>query len=53
MIEVNSSKELGEATAELLQDAQRAAALGRRAKQIVASERGATDRHVNAILKLL
>jgi 3-deoxy-D-manno-octulosonic-acid transferase len=53
MVEVNSPNELGKETAELLQDTQRAAALGRRAKQVVASERGATDRHVNAILKLL
>jgi 3-deoxy-D-manno-octulosonic-acid transferase len=50
---VKNAKELGEMTAQLLKNTAEAAAIGKRARQVVATERGATDRHVKAILDLL
>jgi 3-deoxy-D-manno-octulosonic-acid transferase len=53
MVAVADGDELSARLAELLGDRQRAALLGRRARQVVISEQGATDRHVQAILQLL
>jgi 3-deoxy-D-manno-octulosonic-acid transferase len=50
---INSADELTAKISALLGDPSRAADLGRRARQVVVDEQGATDRHVQEILKLL
>jgi 3-deoxy-D-manno-octulosonic-acid transferase len=50
---VNNAAELMARISALLRDPARAAELGRRARNVVLAEQGATDRHVQEILKLL
>jgi 3-deoxy-D-manno-octulosonic-acid transferase len=50
---VTTGGELGDQIGALLDNPTRAAALGRRARQVVLDEQGATDRHVRAIVQLL
>ena len=50
---VADHKELGRQVAELLSDPAKADELGRRARQVVLNEQGATVRHVKVILELL
>jgi len=50
---VQDGRQLGTAVAELLASAEKAAAMGARARQVVEREVGATDRHVAAIMQQL
>ncbi|MFI5380686.1 MAG: 3-deoxy-D-manno-octulosonic acid transferase [Tepidisphaerales bacterium] len=53
MWEVSTADELGQAVSILLSSPDRSAEMGRRAQEVVAREKGATERHVQYILKLL
>jgi 3-deoxy-D-manno-octulosonic-acid transferase len=50
---VNTASELGQQIEQLLLNPTRAQDLGRRARQVVLAEQGATERHAKAILELL
>ncbi|MGA2499108.1 MAG: 3-deoxy-D-manno-octulosonic acid transferase [Tepidisphaeraceae bacterium] len=53
MLEVSTAEELGQAVSILLSSPVRAAEMGSRAQAVVTGEKGATERHVRQILKLL
>ena len=53
ILEVSTADELGQTVSILLSSPARAAEMGSRAQQVVTREKGATERHVQQILKLL
>jgi 3-deoxy-D-manno-octulosonic-acid transferase len=53
MMEIGSPSELADAMVRLLEDRQSARAMGQRAQQVVIAEKGATERHVQVLLKHL
>jgi 3-deoxy-D-manno-octulosonic-acid transferase len=53
MVEIRDAAGLREALAGLLEDPKKAAAMGKRAQEVVREQQGATDRHVAVILQAL
>jgi 3-deoxy-D-manno-octulosonic-acid transferase len=53
MVEIAGANELAKSVAELLASPQKAREMARRAQQVVSTERGATERHAQIILKYL
>lgn len=53
ILEVSTPDDLGQAVSILLSSPARAVEMGLRAQKVVASEKGATERHVQQVLKLL
>ena len=53
LVEINSGKEMGEAIGRLLSNPDDAKVMGQRAREVVVRGRGATERHVELILRHL